>query len=140
MSALNIIQSQLVTAGKQLAAMYNQAPAEFFDTKLTENGMTAGQQLEHLAEAYQATLVSADGGEYKDWGTFSLGASDNDDLVSKAFAKRDEAIAKLMTLPEDRAANLATDYIIFHDAYHVGQLALIRLEVEPDWDSYSMYA
>jgi hypothetical protein len=34
----------------------------------------------------------------------------------------------------------AMHYIVLHDCYHVGQLCLVRLADDPNWDAYSIYA
>jgi len=64
--------------------------------------------------------------------------ADFDAAYAATMALRAEAVALAMTSEE--AAKASLDYVVIHDAYHVGQMALLRLEQEPGWDPYSLYA
>jgi hypothetical protein len=54
--------------------------------------------------------------------------------------QRAKAVDAALSQDEDKGLKNAYEYIIGHDNYHVGNLVASRLQVEPEWDSYAIYA
>ena len=100
--------------------------------------MTARETLEHLCEVYQATVTESKG-EKHPWGTYSIEDKSWSNLSSTMDRMRAQAVSDVTASEDDAALKSAVQFIVLHDAYHVGQLSLIRLEAEPSWDPYSIY-
>jgi len=124
--------------GGQLKAASDGIPDEVQDKKLCEGGMSPREILEHLCEVYQAVLTEAAGGKH-DWGTFAVADKSWLHLNATLWSMRGKAVAAVTAEETDALAKIGCDYIITHDAYHVGQLALIRIQHESGWDPYSIY-
>lgn len=109
-----------------------------FDKKITEQGMSAREILEHLCECYQAVITDTAGGKHE-WGTFTVEDKSIANLTAQFNALRAKAVAAALDQDEEQAAMYGFNYIALHDAYHVGQLALIRMATDPNWNPYSIY-
>jgi uncharacterized damage-inducible protein DinB len=120
----------------QLKACFEGLPVELREASLAETSMSPRQTLAHLAESYQA-LAAHLSGEKFEWGKFSSEGLDWENLKSTTFTLRSAALAKASDKVDDLKA--VHDYVIAHDAYHVGQLCALRLANEPGWEAYSIY-
>ncbi|HRF58400.1 MAG TPA: hypothetical protein PLH94_00635 [Fimbriimonadaceae bacterium] len=137
MTGFDITRKALDDSGKQITKIFEGLPVNLRDAKVTPQAMSPREIVQHLAECYTALKKHAAGQEHE-WGTFQLGIADFDAAYAATMALRAEAVALAMTSEE--AAKASLDYVVIHDAYHVGQMALLRLEQEPGWDPYSLYA
>lgn len=138
MSPKELLKTQLETAAVQLNGCLAGITDATLDSKLTSQAMTIREQIAHLGEAYQATKTSLAGGKHE-WGQFEVPDTSMPALADYVMTLRSQAIDALMGEDDAKAFELATDYIILHDAYHVGQMVIGRLEIEPDWNSYAIY-
>jgi hypothetical protein len=138
MTATDLIKDQLEDSGYQLTKVIEGMPEHGFDHKLTDGAMTPREQIAHLAEAYECFSVNAAGGKYE-WGTYKAASADTAALTTEFMKQREKAVAAALSDSSDEKIKLANDYILGHDYYHVGQMCLSRLAVEPDWDAYSIY-
>lgn len=100
--------------------------------------MSPRQTMAHLYEVYEAVLVMAAGGKH-DWGSYEIPPHVAEQIEHRLWDHRDKAIEAIMAMPDDQAAHTAVDYILLHDAYHVGQLCAHRLATESGWSPYSIY-
>ena len=57
-------------------------------------------------------------------------------MYAAVSAARTEAVN---TVLESGNFVVGADFIVGHDAYHIGQLAQIRLALNPEWNAYSIY-
>lgn len=137
MSNFEWTRKALDDSGKQVAKILGGLPANLRDAKVTPQAMSPREIVNHLAECYTALKKHAAGQEHE-WGTFQLGLADFDAAYAAMMALRAE-VTELALSSED-AAQASIDYVVLHDAYHVGQIALLRLEQEPGWDPYSLYS
>lgn len=106
--------------------------------RLHAAGLTVRQQVAHLSECYIAFTTQAKGGSHE-WGSWSSGASNLAEELAIWSTNRAEAVATLITSERDEDMKHATDFIVGHDHYHVGQLCALRFVVEPDWNAYAIY-
>jgi hypothetical protein len=138
MTATDLIKDQLDDSGYQLAKVIDGMPESGFDHKLTDIAMTPREQIAHLCEAYECFSVNAGGGKYE-WGTYTAETGDTAALTVEFSKQRQKAVSAALSDASDEKIKLANDYIVGHDYYHVGQMCLSRLAVQPDWDSYTIY-
>lgn len=128
-------QHTMDDVGYQLDKVLEGMSDEHFDFKVCEAAMTPAEIIEHLCEAYQAIITETMGGTHE-WGSFSI--EDKSPANLKAQLKTMRARARQAALDSDNP-KLGHAYVTAHDAYHVGQLALIRLQTDSSWDPYSLY-
>jgi len=128
---------EIENTGYQLSACFKDLPADLLDVKTTEKGMTPRETAAHLCESYMA-LSSHVAGKEHEWGSFSAEGLAWDQLLAKMFELRGKASGEVCVDSEERLKS-AHDYIVAHDAYHVGQLCAMRTQSQPEWESYSIY-
>jgi len=128
----SILRNQCDYVGNQVRAAFRGMEQPTWDAHLAANGMTPRETMVHLCDVYQYVVEKARGGEPR-WNQYQGGGSldDFDSLRARAV---DACFAS------DHASELLTDYIVVHDAYHVGQLCMIRRACEPGWDVYAIYS
>ena len=138
MTATELLQDQMEDAGFQLSKVLEGMPEEAMDKKVTDGSMSPREQVAHLCEAYEAFKVNASGGKYE-WGTYKAPATETAALVREFKAQRDDAVHQALSNPNPESIKHAHEYILGHDYYHVGQMCLARLAVQPDWNAYAIY-
>jgi hypothetical protein len=138
MSIVDFLKGQIEGSGSQLTNVLNGIAAEHKDFRLHDGGFSFAEQVTHLAEAYRAVLAAGDGKEYE-WGSFVPASDEWSDLVAEAMALRTEATAVVL-VDDETKLQLGSDYIVFHDLYHVGQMATMRLQVQADWNYMEIYS
>ncbi len=136
MTATEFLSYQIETTGQMVLKCLNGFETSA-DSKAVENSMALGEQIEHLAEAYQAVITSSNGGEHE-WGSFSLTARDVPGMIQEMSGLRSEAIP-LVLKETDEALKMGADYIVAHDNYHLGQLVTLRRHLDPSWNMYEIY-
>lgn len=97
--------------------------------------MTPKETISHLCDVYTHVLDQV-AGRQAGWGVYKT-PDTLDQLMADFDSLRSSAVNA--ALGAENAENLATDYIILHDAYHVGQLCAARSASEPEWDMYAIY-
>jgi hypothetical protein len=126
-------------SGGQLKACLNGMPEAGWSARLSDQTMTPLEMVNHLTECYQAfNYLAANGEHYKDWGSYE-GPTDANEAQARMWAEREKAGASVTADSSDEVLSGASGYISHHDAYHIGQLAAIRMMVDPDWNPYAMY-
>lgn len=100
--------------------------------------MSASQTMEHLCEAYTACEAALQHKTHE-WGSYQSGLSDPDALKAHMFELRDRVTAMVTESQDERAYALASDYILQHDAYHIGQLCACRIALDPEFNPYAIY-
>jgi hypothetical protein len=107
-------------------------------TKPTERGMSPMEALAHLAEVYQFVITVSQGGEHE-WGTYTPPDTSLEGMLQSMQALRAKAVSLCLSREDFNLQRMATDYILLHDSYHVGQLSLVRMATDPTWDTYAIY-
>ena len=138
MDVRGVLKYQMETCAKQVDAVYDSLPDDLWDRKTSEGGMTPRETVRHLAEAYAAASKHMSGEDHE-WGSYKLEASDPSDLMQAMRTERQLAVDAILTGDADKAPEAATQYLMLHDAYHVGQMCALRVREEPEWDAYSIY-
>ena len=137
MTARDLIEHEIDHIGFQLTKSFEGMQEKDLDTRCCPSGMTAREIMEHLCEVYVAADKICAGGQHE-WGSYSIDDKSWDNLQSQFKALRAKAKAAALS-GSDEAITAGHDYIVAHDAYHVGQMALIRMETDKGWDPYSLY-
>lgn len=128
----SMLRRQCDYVGGQVRAAVGDMKESTWDSRSTANGMTPRETLVHLCDVYQFVAEKARGGDPQ-WNQYH-----GEGLLVDFDRRRGEAVEAC--LASEDAYELLTDYIIVHDAYHVGQLCYVRCACEPEWDAYSIYA
>jgi hypothetical protein len=97
--------------------------------------MTPRELITHLCDVYMHVSAKSKG-EEAGWNQY-VAPERTEDLMADFDSLRAKAVSDC--LASNDPYELATDYIIVHDAYHVGQLCTSRISVEPGWDPYAIY-
>lgn len=135
MDAKQLLQHQFDHLAYQLEKVLEGVTEADFDTKPLPALMSIREQIGHLLQVYEATVTLAKGGTY-DWSTFTAPDFTELDMYAAVSAARTEAIN---TVLETGNLVVGADFVVGHDSYHVGQLAQIRLALNPEWNPYSIY-
>ena len=138
MTTHELLKEQLDDSGYQLDKAYEGMPEQGMDYKATEGCMSPREQLGHLMEAYEAYIQQTQGKKY-DWGSFTPASSETGPLLAEFRDQRAKAAAAALASDSDEMIKSAHMYVIGHDYYHVGQVCLALLAVEPGWDPYAIY-
>lgn len=110
------------------------------DAKLTERAMSPRETLIHLTDCLFACQESLKGNHEYAWGSYNPDDKSLSGLMAAFEAERAKVAEAVGARGDDEAAlKSAQAYVAAHEFYHVGQMALLRLKVTPDWDAYSIY-
>lgn len=137
MDAKGFLSSQIDTTGYQLRAVFANFPDGKWDERVCSEAMSAKETAAHLAECYVAFLDHCQGKEHE-WGSFQSASAKPQEIVAEMFALRDQAVVAFEAHSGGEALGWASDYIVLHDPYHVGQMCSLRLELG-DFVPYSIY-
>ncbi len=108
------------------------------NTKVTPQSMSPMEQAEHLCEVYFAFLTEAKGGKYE-WGQgYDSGKATLEDKIELICSQHSEAVGLVEQNP-DSTGKVACDFIISHNGYHVGQLCILRMMLDAEWNPYCIY-
>lgn len=132
------LRKQSDTVASQVAAVLDGMPSEHLDGKLTPHAMSPRETIVHLCDCACALKAMLKEGKYS-WGSYEARAADMPALVEEWKSLRAEALAEAFADGSDKALGEISDFIVLHDAYHVGQLAAYRLATDPAWDAYAIY-
>jgi len=138
MTARELLETTLNTAGFQITRIFEGLPSESWNLLVTPEGMTPTGIAQHLCECYHAFSEIADGRKHE-WGSYKVGSDKPEDLIEAMKTKRGAAVSAALNSTDEKVVKESVEYLALHDAYHVGQLSLLRLRTEPDWDPYSLY-
>jgi len=139
MNTHEFTETAMASAGRQLEQVLAGLKEEHSDVKVASVASSARETLEHLVDCYVNTPAAVEGKEPQ-WGSYTIEDKSLANLLKLCAELRAKAVQKILTAPEDKVGELALNYIILHDAYHVGQLALLRMQTDASWDPYSIYA
>jgi hypothetical protein len=137
MTAQELIAHQITDCGYQLERVFNGIDESTADLKVGPEAMSPRETAAHLIECCQAFLVEADGASY-DWGSMQMEDTSWARLMDVLVDKRQEAAVKVAN-GDDRVLKLASSFLVIHDAYHIGQMAQLRIHHTEGWDPYSIY-
>ncbi len=139
MDTKELLQYQLSASATQVDKVFAGLPGELWSAKTSAGGMTPLEIASHLTECYLAAQKSCKGEEHE-WGSYVAPDDDPDAVMASLRSERTKASEELMRANNEKAFKDATQYIVLHDAYHVGQMAALRVEKDVAWDPYSIYS
>ncbi len=139
MTGKELLKWQLEHTGKQLDKAIGDMDESKWDHKSSPGIMSPREQVEHLGETYAAYSAMAKGEKYE-WGTFVVDDKSKANLWKTYSQMRERAVSAAIASDEPKDLESATEYLLTHEAYHVGQLCSLRLDCEPSWDPYAIYA
>lgn len=137
MTTNEFVVRQMRDTGNQVRKSLFDLPDEHWSTKVNDQAMSPAEMLAHLTECLLAFQASADGRQHE-WGSYVPADNSPAGLKDAWETERGKVMAIAETLPEDELGH-ASDYVVLHDAYHVGQLCNLRLTLNPDWNPYAIY-
>jgi len=137
MNAQDLLARQLATSRYQLAKAFEGLEGDDWHRRSAPEAMSPYEMAVHLSECYTAATKEFYG-EHHEWGSFVVENDDPSTVFAKMLELRDQAAETLLVADDDKAHDLATDFVLLHDAYHIGQLATTRLQIG-NWDPYSLY-
>lgn len=137
MTANELVIAQLADTHLQVTMVYEGLPESGWTQCSNPQAFTPRQTLAHLTECCQA-MLSDDPNKYE-WGSFDDSGFNNDELMAKFNELRSKCVEKASNSTDDQVLSNAVNFLALHEAYHVGQLVTLRLSLDPDWNSYSIY-
>ena len=136
-TTMDLVRTQLDDVGHQLSKVIEGVAGDQWSARLCPESMSPRETVGHLCECYTAVQTMLDGREHE-WGTFALGDVADDALPGLLAESRQQAVNAVVSSSDPKAPGYASDYMVLHDAYHVGQLASLRLHLG-GFDPYSIY-
>ena len=138
MELKDALNYQLETSAQQVDKVLEGLAEDKWGAKLRDESMSPAEVVAHLTECYIAAQKELKG-EPHEWGSYVPADDSPNALVAAMRAERKKACDAITAKSDEESVKAATQYIVLHDAYHVGQLATLRLSVDPSWDAYSIY-
>ena len=136
MSVETVLRAQATDSGYQVSQVFAGLAEDHFEVRLSAATMSARETILHLSECYVAAAEAAQSVKHE-WGTFVSVHSTAETQLGAMMELRACAVEALLLEAEKNVHNI-TEYILLHDAYHVGQIAAIRLLLG-GWEPYSIY-
>ena len=139
MDAKQLMLYQLESSAHQVDAVLRGLSEDEWDSKVRDGCMTVRETVSHLTECYIAARKDIEGQPHE-WGSYVVADDAPAVILAEMQSERQKVWEVLMAADIEKAGKVATQFIILHDAYHVGQLCAIRMAAEPAWDPYAIYA
>lgn len=137
MTCQELLRKQVDIAGFQLQKSFEGLTGDGWHHRSAPEAMSPYEMAVHLSECYTAALREFYG-ETHEWGSFVVEIPEPDPVLAKMFELRGQAAETLLLADDDEAMKHASDFLVLHDAYHVGQLATVRIQLG-DWNPYAIY-
>ncbi|MCW5938644.1 MAG: DinB family protein [Fimbriimonadaceae bacterium] len=122
----------------QIRVLFDEFQDEQWDSRLVPGAMSPRETLVHLSDCYQCASQRIRG-EKPNWGSFQTAESDPVRIKEVMLEMRNRAIQEALGAGNHELLAEIFAYIQEHDSYHVGQLCLLKLRQDPNWDPYSIY-
>ena len=101
-----------------------------FDVRICPEARTARETLAHLCDCCQGFMEISHGKEYK-WGSFQGAGLSVAQLLQSQHELRKKAESFALSHAHDpKAAEFALSMLCLHDAYHVGQMCLLHINLD----------
>ena len=137
----SLLKSALHTANYQMTKAFEGLSEERgdFDLRICPEARTAREILEHLCDCYQGYMDMSHGKQYE-WGSFKAEGYSALKLldIRNELRKKAESFA-LAHANDPKSAEFALGFLVLHETYHVGQMCLLHIKVDPNWNPYSIY-
>lgn len=133
-----ILSHVLAASGNTLHRVLDHFPDSAWGTTLTPTSKTAQEIVGHLTSVYAAYIALLETGRV-DWNRYDPAGKSPGELVAELRDIRHYAVEQANGSEMPLIHRGALEYIVMHEMYHVGQLALIRSETEPQWDAEAIF-
>lgn len=137
MNGKEFAQTLLAESDYQINACLKDLKEEDFASRPIGQLMSFKETLEHLTECCKAVQAQGRGEEHS-WGTFKFPEGSMAELVALFQVEREKAVDAALEGFETKPG-MAKDFLICHEFYHVGQLAVMRSVLQPEWNPYAIY-
>lgn len=136
MDAIAYLHFSLDLLERQLAKCFDGMTEETWDKAITPQGLTPRETVNHLGDCYlnYARIVQK---EDVVWDQWRSAGTTGKERWAEVRALREAAVTACDG--SDSSLELAVYFLLLHDSYHVGQLALARTGADPNWNSGSLY-
>lgn len=138
MDVMDVLRKQMETTGFQLTKVFEGLDESTADHKANEHMMSGRETLAHLIEVCHAAQKHMRGEEHA-WGSFQPADTSYDALSAEFAGERAKTVEAILSGAPEAAFHVASDYMVIHEAYHVGQMASNRLSQNNGWNPYSLY-
>ena len=138
MDLKDALRYQLESSAHQIDKVLEGLPEDKWEAKMRGDCMSPSEAVAHLTECYIAAQKDLAGVQHE-WGSYLPSGDTPEALVAEMREERKKAWDAMVSRGDEESVKAATQYVILHDAYHVGQLAMLRLGLDRDWDPYSIY-
>lgn len=139
MTVHELLIQHLDRSARQVSICIDGLDEAQFDVRPLPVMMTAREIIEHLCECYTAYSKYVRKEEHN-WGEYAAPDPSVAGLRQTLTALQLEGKKLALGTSDDTALSHAFDYMSNHDSYHIGQLAIIRMHIDPEWNSYSLYS
>lgn len=138
MTPPSLLQEALAQTEYQLTKVLEGLGEDDFSFRVSPHAMTPLETVWHLTEVCVAYISEVQGEKYA-WGSYKPASTSIGEAIEELFAIRSQAVAVALTDNKTDSGKRAFEYLVTHEAYHVGQLCLARIELDRNWDAYSIY-
>lgn len=137
MTAKEFAENLLNESLFQLNACISGVTEEQFLSQPLAPMMSMRDCLEHLTECCVYVQKNSKGEEHE-WGTYAFPSASAEELLHLFKSERAKALEIALSKFDDNP-DYAKDFLIAHEFYHVGQMAIARHAMDPEWSVYSIY-
>lgn len=138
MNANELMLFEIEETSKQIKAICDGLNESQLHFKSNSEHRSILEQLEHICECYQA-FIEYCRGEQHDWGSYEIQDKSKENIMNTFDKLLNEAKQLLANNNDENIVKHAFLFITNHDSYHIGQMARLRLDIDPEWDMYSIY-
>lgn len=136
----SLAKKVLDTSGFQVSQVFAGLKDEDWQRRLLPDTMSPQEVILHLTECCKAALhrVTQES-DFDGWGKTVMSGSTPEKWIEEFNACRAQAISAGLEEDSERNQEILMDLLSLHEAYHVGQLCTLRLQIDPSWNYYSIY-
>lgn len=138
MNAIKLLSHQLEDTTFQIAKVLEGVKESDLDFRIAPSARTILEQIEHLCEVYTA-VEEQSRGEHHQWGAYVIEDKSWSNLLATFTTLRSKAIEIVSSPQSEKELFTASDFMVGHEYYHVGQIASIRIATDPAWDPFCIY-
>ena len=138
MTAREFLTQQIEDAHFALKKVLRDFPETAIDYRAIPTMKTPRETALHLCECYVAASRVAHG-ENHAWGSYTTDTADWGRLNDELDHLQQVAYNDFMADHSNERLREASEFLVEHIHYHVGQLCTLRLNAEADWNAYSIY-
>ncbi|MBX3097631.1 MAG: DinB family protein [Fimbriimonadaceae bacterium] len=136
----SLAKKVLDDSGFQVSQVFAGLKNEDWQQRLLPSTMSPQEVIHHLTECCKAASHRiTQGTEFEGWGKTTMAGTTPEEWMEEFNACRAQAISAGLEEDNERHQMTLIDLLALHEAYHVGQLCTLRLQIDPDWNYLSIY-